>query len=82
MDLKKYICLDPVPRNNDNNWSRDVSLKMRPLDQQHTIIQECVRIENPQNPSQTHQIRNSVGGAQKSVLRSPPSVSDVRQPPI
>lgn len=43
MDLKKYICLDPVLRNNDNNWSRDVSLKMRPLDQQHTIIQECVR---------------------------------------
>lgn len=45
------------PRNNDNNWSRDVSLKMRPWMQQHTIIQECVRIENPQNPSQTHQIR-------------------------
>ena len=51
MDLKKYICLDPVPRNNDNYWSRDVSLKMRPPDQQHTVIQECVRIENSQTPS-------------------------------
>lgn len=83
MDLKKYICLDPVPRNNDNNWSRDVSLKIETGPATHHHSEECHSELNILRPHHRPIKSETLWvGPRKSVLRSPPSVSDVHQPPI